>query len=131
MPQVSWLAVIVSTIAAFVLGGLWYGPFFSKPWMREMGVGRDFKPRIARSILFTVAIVLNFIAALVFGLFVGPSPSPALALGAGAAVGLAWAAPSVLIVYLFASRSLLLTAIDAGYVAAQFIAFGIVFSALG
>jgi hypothetical protein len=90
MPQVSWIAVIVSAAVAFVLGGLWYGPFFSKAWMREMGVGPDFRPRISRSVLFAVAITLNFIAAIVFGLFVGPAPSPALALGAGAAVALAW-----------------------------------------
>jgi Protein of unknown function (DUF1761) len=131
MPHVAWTAVIVATVAAFVLGGLWYGPLFSKPWMREMGVGRDFQPRVSRPTLFAVAIALNFIAATVFGLFVGPAPGPALALGAGAAVGLAWAAPSVVIVYLFAGRSFLLAAIDAGFVAVQFILFGVAFWALG
>ncbi|MEO8803628.1 MAG: DUF1761 domain-containing protein [Rudaea sp.] len=131
MPHISWIAVIVSTLVAFILGGLWYGPLFSKPWMREMGVGRDFKPRVSQPILFGLAIAFNFISALVFAAFVGPSPSLALALGAGAAIGLAWVAPCMVIVYLFAARSTTLAAIDAGYAVAQFVAFGVVFFALG
>ncbi len=90
MPEMSWNGVIASTISAFVLGGLWYGPLFSKPWMREIGVGRDFKPRVPRSALFGMAITLDFLAAVVFGLFVGAKPSIRTALGTGAAIGLAW-----------------------------------------
>ena len=30
-------AVLVSTVLAFVLGGLWYGPVFGKAWMAAMG----------------------------------------------------------------------------------------------
>jgi hypothetical protein len=131
MLQISWIAVIISTFAAFILGGLWYGPLFSKPWMREMGVGRDFKPRLPRPVLFGVAITLNFVAAVVFAAFVGPAPSLAGALGAGTAIGLAWVAPSMLIAYLFAGRSLTLVAIDAGFVVVQFILFGAILFWLG
>lgn len=131
MPHISWLAVISSTVAAFILGGLWYGPLFSKPWMREMGVGRDFQPRIARSVLFGLAIIFNFVSALVFAVFVGPTPSLLFALGAGAAVGLAWVAPSLVIIYLFAARSVTLAVIDAGYAVAQFLLFGVIFFVLG
>jgi MFS family permease len=131
MHHISWIAVIASAVAAFVLGGLWYGPLFSKPWMREMGVDRNFKQRIARPVLFGLAITLNFLAALVFGLFVGPAPSLLLSLGAGAAVGLAWVGPSMLIAYLFADRTLTLAAIDAGYAIVQFVLFGAIFFVLG
>src|SRR4051812_25771133 len=37
MVPINLLAVLVSAIVAMVLGGLWYGPFFVKPWMRLMG----------------------------------------------------------------------------------------------
>ena len=131
MLQINWIAVIASTVAAFILGGLWYGPLFSKPWMREMGVGRDFKPRVARPVLFGMAITLNFVAALVFAAFVGPAPRLPVALGTGAAIGLAWVAPSMLIAYLFAGRSLTLLAIDAGFVVVQFILFGAILIWLG
>lgn len=32
--MVNYLAVLVATIASFVIGGLWYGPLFGKHWMR-------------------------------------------------------------------------------------------------
>ena len=131
MLQINWIAVCASTVAAFVLGGLWYGPLFSKPWMREMGVGRDFKPRIARSTLFGMAITLNFVAAVVFGAFVGLSPAFSSAIGIGVAIGLAWVAPSMVIAYAFAGRSLTLAAVDAGYVVAQFMLYGVIFFSLG
>ena len=131
MPPINWVAVIASTVAAFILGGLWYGPFFSKPWMREMGVGTDFKPRVSRPVLFGLAITFNFLSAVVFSAFVGPAPSPQLAIGAGAAAGLAWVAPSMIVVYMFAARSLTLAAIDAGFAAAQFVAYGVIFYLAG
>jgi len=131
MQPINWVAVIASTVAAFILGGLWYGPFFSKPWMREMGVGADFKPRVSRPVLFGLAIAFNFLSAVVFSAFVGPAPSAQLAIGAGAAVGLAWVAPSMIVVYMFAARSLTLAAIDAGFAAAQFVAYGVIFYLAG
>ena len=131
MPEIKWTAVMVATATAFVLGGLWYGPLFSKPWMREMGVGLDFKPRYPRSILFGVAIGASFICALVFAAFIGPAPSPGLAIGAGLAVGLGWVAPCMVTTYLFANRSITLLAIDAGYPVVQFALYGLVFALLG
>lgn len=32
----NYLAVIVAAASAIVLGFLWYGPFFGKPWMKAM-----------------------------------------------------------------------------------------------
>jgi hypothetical protein len=131
MPEIKWIAVIVATAAAFVLGGLWYGPLFSKPWMREMGYGLDFKPVYPKLILFGVAIGVSFICALVFAAFVGPAPSSALAIGAGLAVGLGWVAPCMITTYLFANRSITLLAIDVGYPVVQFTLYGLVFALLG
>jgi len=33
----NWVAILVATIAGFVLGGLWYGPLFGKAWMNAIG----------------------------------------------------------------------------------------------
>ena len=35
--SINWVGVAAATIAAFALGFLWYGPLFSKPWLRELG----------------------------------------------------------------------------------------------
>ena len=131
MPEIKWIAVFVATAAAFILGGLWYGPLFSKLWMREMGYGPDFKPAYPKSILFGVAIGVSFICALVFAAFIGPAPAPGLAIGAGLAVGLGWVAPCMITTYLFANRSITLLAIDAGYPVVQFALYGLVFALLG
>jgi hypothetical protein len=36
MPQINWLAVLVSGLSAFVIGGIWYSPgLFGNAWMSE------------------------------------------------------------------------------------------------
>ena len=38
LPNVNWLAVLVSGIVLFMLGGVWYSPvLFAKPWISLMG----------------------------------------------------------------------------------------------
>jgi hypothetical protein len=37
----SYLATIVAAIAQFILGFLWYGPLFGKPWRSLMGVSQQ------------------------------------------------------------------------------------------
>ena len=36
--DLEWLAILVGTVAMFVVGWLWYGPLFGKRWARENGV---------------------------------------------------------------------------------------------
>lgn len=36
--DLNWWAIIVSAIATFVFGMLWYGPLFGKTWMRLTGI---------------------------------------------------------------------------------------------
>jgi hypothetical protein len=45
-PQIhlNWLAIVVSVVVGFLVGGLWYGPLFGKAWKKEMGVPLDAKP---------------------------------------------------------------------------------------
>src|SRR4051794_12989178 len=69
---VDWVAVIVASVAAFVLGALWYRPFFSAPWMLEMGVDRSFKPRISRGLLFAVTMLFIFLSATTLDFSSGP-----------------------------------------------------------
>lgn len=35
--DVQWPAVLVAAALNMVLGSLWYGPLFGKPWMKSMG----------------------------------------------------------------------------------------------
>ena len=43
MPDVTidWVGVIVATVAAMMVGGLWYGPLFGNSWMGYIGKTRE------------------------------------------------------------------------------------------
>ncbi len=53
-------AMLAAFAAAFILGGLWYGPLFSKPWAKEMGMSIDKPP--------PRAVMLRSMAIQAFGL---------------------------------------------------------------
>jgi hypothetical protein len=38
MVPINYWAVLAAAIAQMILGYLWYGPFFGKPWMAMMGI---------------------------------------------------------------------------------------------
>ena len=42
--HLNWLAVLVSVVASFAIGSLWYGPLFGKIWANAMGFGDAMKP---------------------------------------------------------------------------------------
>ena len=44
LAALNWWAILVATVAAFALGGLWYGPLFAKPWMEAIGKSAEELP---------------------------------------------------------------------------------------
>ncbi len=36
--SVSWLVIFLATVAAMIIGSLWYGPLFGKQWMKSVGL---------------------------------------------------------------------------------------------
>ena len=37
----NWLAILVASAAAFVLGGIWYGPVFGNAWLKAIGKTKE------------------------------------------------------------------------------------------
>lgn len=67
--SLNWIAVIVATIAYFILGGLWYSPLlFANAWMKQLNkTADDFdKPN---PVIFLYSFILQFIAVISLGLF--------------------------------------------------------------
>jgi hypothetical protein len=63
---VDWIAVILATIAAMVIGFVWYGPLFGKAWLKLVGLKEKEasanwqKPMIAMLVLaFVQAYILT------------------------------------------------------------------------
>ncbi|MBV8800358.1 MAG: DUF1761 domain-containing protein [Alphaproteobacteria bacterium] len=125
MPHVNYLAVLAAALSSFLLGGLWYSVLFKNAWVREVNSGAEPKGG-SMAMIFGGAFVLALIAAWVFAMFLGPNVSWQFGAAAGFAAGAGWVATSFGINYLFARRSLVLFAIDAGYHTVQFTLIGLI-----
>jgi Protein of unknown function (DUF1761) len=61
------LAIVVATIATFIVGFVWYTPLFGKAWGKEMGFAMDRKPtsgELTKGMLLN--LIGNFFMAYVF-----------------------------------------------------------------
>lgn len=125
----SILKVLVAAVSTFVLGGLWYGPLFAKPWQRLAGLTDEALKAGNPGKIFGLSFVLAFVQAWVFAMFLGPDPALGFALGAGASAGLCWVGAAFGINDLFERRPFGLWAINAGYHTLAFTIFGLIFGA--
>ena len=121
------LAVFAASLAAMVIGGLWYSPLlFEKPWRKLTGTTENSRKRNP-VIIYGGSFLLMLLAAAIFHAFLGPKPDLMFSAGVGFSAGLAWAAGSLWIGYLFEGRSMKLGLINGGYNIAQYTIYGIVF----
>ncbi|WP_339922228.1 DUF1761 domain-containing protein [uncultured Cyclobacterium sp.] len=115
LENINWLSVIVASISSFLVGGIWYGPLFGKPWRHAFGFTEtDLNTRNMPKV-FSLSLLLAFIAALNLALFIGANADMAYGLMAGFMTGLGWVATLLGILYLFENRSFKAFLINAGY----------------
>jgi hypothetical protein len=113
----NWLAVIVSALAFFALGALWYSPkIFGTIWMKETGLTNDDTKKANMVKTFGLTLLFSFIMALNLGLMLN-SPEIGAAKGAmyGFFAGFGWVAMSIFILGQFEFRSTRYMLINAGY----------------
>ena len=133
--QINWLAVVVATVAGFLVGGVWYSKsFLGKTWMKLVGLkekdvqGSDMVGLMVGT--FVLTFVSNAFLALVM-YSVGPT---LLELFDGAVFGMLigafFVATAFAINYMYEKRPLELWAINAGHVVLNFIVAGAVIGAL-
>jgi hypothetical protein len=72
--HINFFAVIVVTLLAFIIDGLWYGPIFGKPWMKEANVSEEDAKNSNMVKVFGTTIFLNFIIAINYRHFSVPNP---------------------------------------------------------
>ncbi len=61
---VNYLAVLVAAVASMIIGSLWYGPLFGKPWMALIGMTPE-KIAAAKGKGMTMSYALMFVGSLV------------------------------------------------------------------
>lgn len=129
MESINWLAVLVAAIAAFAIGGLWYGPLLGKPWMRASGVTEEKARSANMAVIFGLAFVLELVAAVALAMFIGPEADLRFGVFAGFMTGAFFVSTALGVVYLFEQRPLTLWAIDAGYQVVLFTVMGAILGA--
>ena len=68
--EINVLAVLLATVAIFIIGMAWYAKLFVKPWAKEMGYDLNMRPSgrmMARNI--ALSVVGNFLFAWVFAFY--------------------------------------------------------------
>lgn len=116
--EIHWLAVLVASVAGFLVGGLWYGPLFGKAWQAARGLSDEaLKEGANMPLIFGLTFVLNVVSAFVLdhtlGTYGEPDMSLSLMIAGGIALG--FVIPAMGVNYLFSRMSLKLFLIDAGY----------------
>ena len=130
MASVSWLAVVAAALLTFVLGGLWYGPLFGKPWMRASGVTEERARQGNMPLIFGLSFVLQLLAAFSLDMFIGEAGT-GFGVFAGAMTGIFFVGTAFGVVYLFEQRPLAHWAVNAGYHVVSFTAMGAILGAWG
>jgi hypothetical protein len=126
-PQV--LHVLVTALAGFVIGGLWYGPLFSKAWMKASGVATGNMSTAQSVQLFASAYVVNVIIAFGLAFLMGREHSLHGGMHVGFFVSLMFMATAIGMTYLFERRPLKLFLINAGYQLVNCVVMGAILGA--
>jgi len=128
--QINWLSVIVSAIAAFAVGSLWYSPvLFGKAWQVLNKFTETDMRGANMPLVFGTTFILNIIGAFVLDMFLGKQATWVAGLLAGLLVSVAWIATSFGINYLFTRKPFRLFLIDAGYYVTFFAIMGAILGA--
>lgn len=130
--NISWLAIIVATALAMLIGSLWYGPFFGEKWMKLVGLKKKDAEKNWKVPMFTM-LVMAFVQAfvvshfIVYVAFFYPDYSElSIGLLTGFWLWIGVAMPLVLSSNMFARRPKELTYIEAGNQLVTLLAIGAV-----
>ena len=122
-------AILVATLSAFLIGGLWYSPvLLGAAWKRANGFTAD--PPAAGPRGFLIAFVLSLVMALNLAMFLN-APGTTLLFGAmaGFLAGAGWVLVGMGIVAVFEHRSWKYVLINGGYLTVALTVMGVILGA--
>lgn len=126
---INWFAVIAATLCAFVLGALWYGPLFGKPWMAAVGLTPDDAQKVNMGFLLGFTFAFEFIMAFTLAMFFGNGMDALSGTFYGFLTGFAWVALALAINAMYEQKSLVYILINGGYWVAVFTLMGLIIGA--
>jgi hypothetical protein len=128
MPAVNWLAVIAAALSMFVIGGIWYGPLFAKPWQKAAGLSDEQLKNANMPLIFGLAFLFSLLMAANLAFLVTATPPLPLSaiVGYAIAAGLGFAALGLGVVALFERRPPAYFLINGGYLTIAFAVMGLI-----
>lgn len=130
---VNWLAVIVCAVLSMVMGFVWYGPLFSKPWGRMTGWTSEKTAAVTKGRMaanYILAFIAAFIVASALAVALLATGADGIGEGITTAIVL-WAGftgATMGVNMIFESRPLALFGIEAGYHLLAVIVYSVVLS---
>lgn len=129
-PDINYFAVLVSALAFFVIGSIWYSPLlFANTWMKELGFTKEELSKGNMVKTFGVSFLLMLIMAFNLAAFIGNGAGFQFGMTAGALTGIGWVALAIGINYLYERKSFRIWLINAGYMAVSFTVMGAIIGA--
>ncbi len=128
MNDFALLPVLAGTLAFFLVGALWYGLIFAKPWQRAAGLTNSQLQAGNMGLIFGLAFAFEMLIGLVLWHLIArtdPPPHVVMMMSLGFAGGVM--IPAIGINYLFLRKPLTLFLIDAGHFLVGMAAMGGVF----
>lgn len=116
--DVNFLAILVAGVIHMILGFLWYGPLFSKPWMKLVGMTQEQAQQGGPNpVIYLIPFVTALIGFYVLALFINAAGmgTPAGGAATGLLAGVGFLATFAGANYLFSTRPFQLYLIDIGY----------------
>jgi hypothetical protein len=127
---VNWLAVLCASIAAFLIGWVWYSrKVFGNAWLIEIGLTEESMHQAKMPLIVGGTFALQFVAATTLSMFLGSGSDWLIGLQAGLLIGIGWIATAYGITYLFEQRSLRIFLINTGYFLVLFATMGLILGA--
>lgn len=124
--QINWLAVIVVILLSFVLGALWHSSLlFGKAWKAESGFQQE---KVKPTLIFGGSAIAHLIAVTALAAVIGTQDA-VHGLLSGLFISVCWIATSMGATYLFATRTLKIFLIDAGFYVVFFAVAGLILGA--
>ena len=130
--HVNFLAILVSAVAIFLLGGLWYSPvLFAKKWVALQGKSMEEMSGGSHPSLYVQVFICGLVTAAAMALAQAHMPNPSLAHGLiiGFLAWLGFAGATSYGTALFSFKPKALWAIDTGFNLASFLLAGAILGA--
>lgn len=129
--RINYAAVVLAAVVHWILGAVWYGVLFGKPWMALEGLKTEQLQQISPAIPYIVAMIANIVMAYALAQLCAwrDANNVAKAVKLGVLMWFGFVATTSLTTYMFEGRPLQLFLINYGYSFVGLMLMGVVLGA--